>query len=146
MFQYIPFRMKLRRLSDIPQNSDLREQILQNPQLLKQPDGAFRAAPGEHGIQLGKDPFTGEFRHCRSVTLQRVFKFTIQRKIQLGGKTHRPQYTQIILPEPFTGIADCTQNPALKIRHAPDKIQNLLPGKIVHQSVDGKIPALSIQR
>ena len=88
---------------------------------------------------LGADEFDFR-RECPDGGKRLRFNF----KIQLCGKPHRAQQTQMVFGEPFARQADGADDFRAQIFFTADPIVELFRGRIVEKSVHGEIAPLRI--
>ena len=134
----VPFGMVFGRLRHTDQGLQLREpvvQLIHLPQNFKEDRGPFRFQQGL--FQFSFDPFPGQVlqRHGPAYGNGRI----CYPEPEPGGKLGCPEDPQGILGEGT--VADMPQDTGFQILHAAEMVHDLAGEYILHQGVDGKIPA-----
>ncbi len=88
----------------------------------KSPAGA---AAGQNLVELFPDAFNTDVSDIRSFAFDGILCRRFQVEMKVGCKPHRPEQPQIILTEPFSRIADSSDNFIVDIKTAVDIINNI---------------------
>ena len=118
--------------------------MLQQPQLQQQPR-PLRAVGEQDLFHLRLDPLPGHPGRPAGVPAYGRQGGVLDRKIQLGGKTHRPQHPQRVLGKAPVGVPDAADLAAGQVRLPAGGIDHL-PLRRERHGVDGEIPAGEILR